>query len=64
MTLSHECCSELKPIVERAMMRDADEACIVSAMFDIIATCEKHGYMYDAVLTPKQVGVHPKSRDG
>ena len=33
-------------------------------MFDIIATCEKHGYMYDAVLTPKQVGVHPKNRDG
>ena len=63
MSLSKACYDQLKPFVDRAQ-GDPDDACIVACMDGIMRVCFEHGMAYEATVHSKQVGIHPKNRDG
>ena len=43
---------------------EPEDAKIVACGIQILEVCNKHGMMYESVLHPKSVGVHPQNRDG
>ena len=63
--LPRACYDKLKVIVDRVKGVDLEnDACVVAACDEIESVCTEYSMLYKSKHIPKQVGIHPKNRDG